>query len=208
MAIQSSILAWKIPWTEEPGGATVHGVLKSQTWLITYTHTPLSLFLLHWVWMAICLVKRKRLYCVYSSGSNHLAIWLSFYSYHSWVNLRTSNPRNWEFSNLKINNNTREKKNHPSPHHPKQLWLVSIIFQYLSTRIHVLSIVFTYYFVFVFFFSLKITFQAFKNFNFGKTITLISFRSCWKRHLLPQESQQIIPVSCQSPMTPFRKKWR
>ena len=24
----SSILAWKIPWTEEPGGATVHGVTK------------------------------------------------------------------------------------------------------------------------------------------------------------------------------------
>ena len=25
------ILAWRIPWTEEPGGATVHGVIKSQT---------------------------------------------------------------------------------------------------------------------------------------------------------------------------------
>ena len=31
MATHSSILAWKIPWTEEPGGATVHGVIKSQT---------------------------------------------------------------------------------------------------------------------------------------------------------------------------------
>ena len=31
MAIHSSILAWRIPWTEEPGGATVHGVAKSQT---------------------------------------------------------------------------------------------------------------------------------------------------------------------------------
>ena len=30
MAIHSSTLAWKIPWTEEPG-ATVHGVAKSQT---------------------------------------------------------------------------------------------------------------------------------------------------------------------------------
>ena len=29
MATNSSILAWKIPWTEEPGGATVHGVSKS-----------------------------------------------------------------------------------------------------------------------------------------------------------------------------------
>ena len=27
-----SILAWRIPWTEEPGGLyIVHGVLKSQT---------------------------------------------------------------------------------------------------------------------------------------------------------------------------------
>ena len=28
MAIYSSILAWKIPCTEEPGGATVHGVAR------------------------------------------------------------------------------------------------------------------------------------------------------------------------------------
>ena len=31
MATQSSVLAWKIPWSEEPGWATVHGVAKSQT---------------------------------------------------------------------------------------------------------------------------------------------------------------------------------
>ena len=31
MAPHSSTLAWKIPWTEEPGGATVHGVSKRQT---------------------------------------------------------------------------------------------------------------------------------------------------------------------------------
>ena len=30
-ATHSSILAWRIPWTEEPGGATVHGVAKSHT---------------------------------------------------------------------------------------------------------------------------------------------------------------------------------
>ena len=30
MATHSSIPAWKIPWTEEPGGATVHVVAKSQ----------------------------------------------------------------------------------------------------------------------------------------------------------------------------------
>ena len=29
MATHSIILAWRIPWTEEPGQATVHGVTKS-----------------------------------------------------------------------------------------------------------------------------------------------------------------------------------
>ena len=34
MATPSSILAWRIPWTEEPGGVHgVHGVTKSQTQL-------------------------------------------------------------------------------------------------------------------------------------------------------------------------------
>ena len=33
MATHSSILAWRIPWTEEPGVDPVHGVTKSQTWL-------------------------------------------------------------------------------------------------------------------------------------------------------------------------------
>ena len=32
MAIYSSILAWELPWTEEPGELhTVHGIAKSQT---------------------------------------------------------------------------------------------------------------------------------------------------------------------------------
>ena len=29
MTTRSSILAWRIPWTEGPGGLTVHGVTKS-----------------------------------------------------------------------------------------------------------------------------------------------------------------------------------
>ena len=28
MATHSSILAWRIPWTEKPGRATVHGVAR------------------------------------------------------------------------------------------------------------------------------------------------------------------------------------
>ena len=31
MATQASILAWRIPWTEEPGGLQSMGVTKSQT---------------------------------------------------------------------------------------------------------------------------------------------------------------------------------
>ena len=30
-ATHSSTLAWRIPWTEEPGRATVHGVAESLT---------------------------------------------------------------------------------------------------------------------------------------------------------------------------------
>ena len=33
MATHFSILAWRIPWTEELGGLTVNGVAKSQTHL-------------------------------------------------------------------------------------------------------------------------------------------------------------------------------
>ena len=39
MAPHSNTLAWKIPWTEEPGWATVHGVAKSRTWLSDFTFT-------------------------------------------------------------------------------------------------------------------------------------------------------------------------
>ena len=40
MAPHSSTLAWKIPWTEEPGRLhTVHGVAKSQTRLSDFTFT-------------------------------------------------------------------------------------------------------------------------------------------------------------------------
>ena len=40
MATHSSILAWKIPWMEEPGRLrAVHGVTKSQTQLRDFTFT-------------------------------------------------------------------------------------------------------------------------------------------------------------------------
>ena len=45
MATHSSILAWKIPWMEEPGRATVHGVAKSRTRLSDLTFLFLSFVL-------------------------------------------------------------------------------------------------------------------------------------------------------------------
>ena len=38
MATCSGILAWEIPWTEEPGGPQSMGVAKSQAQLSTHMH--------------------------------------------------------------------------------------------------------------------------------------------------------------------------
>ena len=45
MATYSIILAWKIPWTEESGGLTVHGVARVGHDLAT--KPPLSIYLLN-----------------------------------------------------------------------------------------------------------------------------------------------------------------
>ena len=39
MATCSSILAWKIPWTEETGGLPVHRVAVGHDWATEHTHT-------------------------------------------------------------------------------------------------------------------------------------------------------------------------
>ena len=44
MAPHCSILAWRIPWTEEPGG--LHGVTKTQTRRSKWAHTEEPLFAL------------------------------------------------------------------------------------------------------------------------------------------------------------------
>ena len=41
-AIHSSILAWKMPWIEEPGGLQSLGVAKSQSQLSKHSNTSLS----------------------------------------------------------------------------------------------------------------------------------------------------------------------
>ena len=42
MATHASILAWEIPWTEEPGGLQVPGVTKSRTRLYIWAQTYLG----------------------------------------------------------------------------------------------------------------------------------------------------------------------
>ena len=42
MATHSSVLAWRIPWTEETGGCN-HGVAKSWTQLTEHTHAVVML---------------------------------------------------------------------------------------------------------------------------------------------------------------------
>ena len=45
MVTHSSILAWKIQWTEEPGGLQSTGVSKSQTWLKRLSvHVPMQTY--------------------------------------------------------------------------------------------------------------------------------------------------------------------
>ena len=43
MATHSSILAWEIPWREEPDGLQVMGITKSWTRLSKYMHTHIDL---------------------------------------------------------------------------------------------------------------------------------------------------------------------
>ena len=53
MAAHSSILAWEIPWTEEPGGyspavsARLDGVAKSWVQLSTYLMLPFRVLVIH-----------------------------------------------------------------------------------------------------------------------------------------------------------------
>ena len=52
MATHSSILAWRIPWTEELGGVALHGVPKSQTQLNQISRTHLCKRVLTKDWLS------------------------------------------------------------------------------------------------------------------------------------------------------------
>ena len=55
MATHSSVLAWRIPWMEEPGGLQSMESQKSQTWLSNFTslhftkHSDVKYNLHHWI---------------------------------------------------------------------------------------------------------------------------------------------------------------
>ena len=59
MATHSNILAWRIPWTEEPGGLhTVHGVTKCGTWLSNFNFS-LQRNKLFWSFL-VCFLRLSR----------------------------------------------------------------------------------------------------------------------------------------------------
>ena len=53
MATHSSILAWKIPWTEKPGGQQSIEVTKSWTWLSTHNTHPNRYFYILWNYFVV-----------------------------------------------------------------------------------------------------------------------------------------------------------
>ena len=65
MATHSSLLAWRIPWTEEPGGLQSMWVTKSQTQLkqlSTHTHTHTHTMNLRKKWQCeLCFEKQSSL---------------------------------------------------------------------------------------------------------------------------------------------------
>jgi len=67
MATHSSILAWRIPWTEDPGGATVYSVTESRTRmkrLSTHasTRVPFIAIIKCWLYSLHCTVYPWRLF--------------------------------------------------------------------------------------------------------------------------------------------------
>ena len=59
MATHSSILAWRIPWTKEPGGLQSIG-LQSRTWLLAHTHEQQFSCISEDLWLQ----NKQKKYCV------------------------------------------------------------------------------------------------------------------------------------------------
>ena len=79
MATHSSILAWKIPWTEEPGSLQSMGS-QSRTWMSIYTHRTAKGKCFHYC-LSYCVLTGCQDYCksyiIWSSITNCFCL-LSF----------------------------------------------------------------------------------------------------------------------------------
>ena len=66
MATRSSILVWKIRWTEEPGGYNPQGCKESDMTERQHTHTEAFIWWSYYIWWPYYLYTHKHIYmCVY-----------------------------------------------------------------------------------------------------------------------------------------------
>ena len=89
MATHSSILVWRIPWTEEPGRLQSMGlqrvrhnwVTNTHSFTHTHTHTQTHTCLVNWrteFWICICLTPKPRCFSPQYGTSKILLIWHYF----------------------------------------------------------------------------------------------------------------------------------
>ena len=126
MATHSSILAWRIPWTEETGRLQSMGSQKSQTWLkqlSMHTHSQLGIWyhLVMKIYLWICIFDKKqpsepKEWCIpiWSSGTS-LVITVSVYEQHKeWSFIIFKFPRK---TIREIHQRETQYKTYKSPDH-------------------------------------------------------------------------------------------
>ena len=84
----SSILAWEIPWTEEPGGLQSMRLQKSQRWFSHWTKTTTNLY------TKLCKCYSRHVYTggwsQWAGGNNHINLEVWIKQYHAWAFYWTS----------------------------------------------------------------------------------------------------------------------
>ena len=90
IATHSSILAWKIPWTEEPGGLEPRGSQRVRhDWAHTHTHTHTHTHM--YLWLGVC----EDLWPIFKSG------WLLIVDFENFfVFLYNSHLSDMSFENI------------------------------------------------------------------------------------------------------------